>query len=83
VLSGLAPGETIVTSGQFLLDSESKLKEAVQKMMEVKRAKLKKMEPEEKEVIEDIEIEEDFFKDLEEQEKEPDEDFFKDFEKKS
>jgi Cu(I)/Ag(I) efflux system membrane fusion protein/cobalt-zinc-cadmium efflux system membrane fusion protein len=33
VLSGLAPGETIVTSGQFLLDSESKLKEAVAKMV--------------------------------------------------
>ena len=36
VLVGLAQGETIVTSGQFLLDSESKLKEAVQKMMEVR-----------------------------------------------
>lgn len=34
VLSGLNPGETVVTSGQFLLDSESKLKEAVQKMLE-------------------------------------------------
>ncbi|MCP4105245.1 MAG: efflux RND transporter periplasmic adaptor subunit [Desulfobacteraceae bacterium] len=37
VLAGLEPGETIVTSGQFLLDSESKLKEAVQKMMEAKK----------------------------------------------
>jgi Cu(I)/Ag(I) efflux system membrane fusion protein/cobalt-zinc-cadmium efflux system membrane fusion protein len=83
VLSGLAPGETIVTSGQFLLDSESNLKEAVNKMMEAKRAKLKEMEPEDKEVIEDIEKEEDFFKDLDEQEKEPEEDFFKDLEKKS
>jgi Cu(I)/Ag(I) efflux system membrane fusion protein/cobalt-zinc-cadmium efflux system membrane fusion protein len=34
VLAGLFEGETVVTSGQFLLDSESKLKEAVQKMME-------------------------------------------------
>lgn len=34
ILSGLAPGETVVTSGQFLLDSESKLKEAVAKMTE-------------------------------------------------
>jgi len=34
VLSGVKPGETVVTSGQFLLDSESKLKEAVQKMLE-------------------------------------------------
>ena len=36
VLVGLSQGETIVTSGQFLLDSESKLKEAVQKMMEAR-----------------------------------------------
>lgn len=33
VISGLTPEETIVTSGQFLLDSESQLKEAVQKML--------------------------------------------------
>jgi len=33
VLNGVEPGETVVTSGQFLLDSESKLKEAVQKML--------------------------------------------------
>ncbi|MCI0629680.1 MAG: efflux RND transporter periplasmic adaptor subunit, partial [Phycisphaerales bacterium] len=31
VLSGLAPGEAVVTSGQFLLDSESRMKEAIQK----------------------------------------------------
>lgn len=31
VQSGLQPGETVVTSGQFLLDSESRLKEAVAK----------------------------------------------------
>ena len=30
---GLAPGETVVTSGQFLIDSESRLREAVQKMI--------------------------------------------------
>jgi len=41
ILSGVAPGETVVTSGQFLLDSESKLKEAVQKMMEAKSPKPK------------------------------------------
>jgi hypothetical protein len=46
-------------------------------MMEAKRAKLKEMEPEDKEVIEDIEKEEDFFKDLDEQEKEPEEDFYR------
>jgi multidrug efflux pump subunit AcrA (membrane-fusion protein)/rubrerythrin len=32
VLSGLDEGERIVTSGQFLLDSESQLREAIQKM---------------------------------------------------
>jgi RND family efflux transporter MFP subunit len=32
VISGLTEGERIVTSGQFLLDSESQLREAIQKM---------------------------------------------------
>jgi rubrerythrin len=32
VLTGLSEGERIVTSGQFLLDSESQLREAIQKM---------------------------------------------------
>jgi membrane fusion protein, copper/silver efflux system len=32
VLSGLAPGETVVTSGQFLLDVESRTLEAIQKL---------------------------------------------------
>ncbi len=36
VLSGLREGEIVVTSGQFLLDSESQLREAVQKMLEPK-----------------------------------------------
>lgn len=34
ILEGLLPGETIVTSGQFLLDSESRLKEAIQKHLQ-------------------------------------------------
>lgn len=34
VLAGLAPGEQVVTSGQFLLDSESRLREAIQKQMQ-------------------------------------------------
>jgi RND family efflux transporter MFP subunit len=33
VLSGLKEGERVVTSGQFMLDSESQLREAIQKMM--------------------------------------------------
>ena len=32
VLSGLREGERVVTSGQFMLDSESQLREAIQKM---------------------------------------------------
>ncbi len=32
ILSGLTEGERIVTSGQFLLDSESQLRQAIQKM---------------------------------------------------
>ncbi len=38
VVSGLAEGERIVTSGQFLLDSESQLREAIQKMSSPKTA---------------------------------------------
>jgi len=34
VLEGLREGETIVVSGQFMLDSESRLREAIQKMLE-------------------------------------------------
>ena len=34
VLSGLNPGEHVVTSGQFMLDSESQLREAIQKMQQ-------------------------------------------------
>jgi RND family efflux transporter MFP subunit len=34
IRSGLAIGEEVVTSAQFMLDSESKLREAIQKMME-------------------------------------------------
>ena len=74
VLGGLASGDIVVTSGQFLLDSESKLKEAVQKMAE---RKLAKPRPVESEKAPDKEIE-DFFKEL----KKPDENFFKDLRKK-
>ncbi len=38
VLSGLKEGEEIVVSAQFMLDSESRLREAVQKMLAVKSA---------------------------------------------
>ena len=75
ILTGLAAGETVVTSGQFLLDSESKLKEAVQKMLEAKREKSKEVETGEEDFFEDMETEEDFFKDMEDED-----DFFKDME---
>ncbi len=38
VLNGVSEGERIVTSGQFMLDSESQLREAIQKMLEPKQA---------------------------------------------
>jgi Cu(I)/Ag(I) efflux system membrane fusion protein/cobalt-zinc-cadmium efflux system membrane fusion protein len=38
VLSGLQPGEQIVTSAQFLFDSESRLQEAIQKMLQQKQS---------------------------------------------
>ena len=38
VLSGVSEGERIVTSGQFMLDSESQLREAIQKMLEPNKA---------------------------------------------
>jgi RND family efflux transporter MFP subunit len=36
VLSGVSAGERVVTSGQFLLDSESQLREAIEKMRQQK-----------------------------------------------
>ncbi|MBL8765269.1 MAG: efflux RND transporter periplasmic adaptor subunit [Phycisphaerae bacterium] len=36
VVEGLSPGEAVVTSGQFLLDSESRLREAIQKYLNQK-----------------------------------------------
>ena len=35
VLAGVAPGEEVVISSQFLIDSESKLREATSKMLEI------------------------------------------------
>ncbi len=79
VLSGLAPGEEVVTSGQFLLDSESKLQEAVQKMMAVQPGPEETPAPEEDDFFSDMEsdAEDAFFDDMTEK---PEEDFFSDFE---
>jgi Cu(I)/Ag(I) efflux system membrane fusion protein len=38
VLDGLAPGEQVVTSSQFLIDSESRLREATAKMLDAQPA---------------------------------------------
>lgn len=40
ILSGLSENEEVVTSGQFLLDSESRLREAVQKFLKEKQETL-------------------------------------------
>ncbi len=48
VLSGLLEGEKIVTSGQFMLDSESRLQEAIQKMLKERQQKPRSMETPEK-----------------------------------
>jgi RND family efflux transporter MFP subunit len=46
VLSGLAPGEQVVVSGQFLLDAESRMKEAIQRFLQQKSLPLGGSEPE-------------------------------------
>lgn len=68
-LAGLAPGDVVVTSGQFLLDSESKLQEAVQKMIEVSMASAGPGQNAD---------EDDFFGDMDD---DPEDDFFTDMEK--
>jgi Cu(I)/Ag(I) efflux system membrane fusion protein/cobalt-zinc-cadmium efflux system membrane fusion protein len=88
ILAGLAPGEKVVTSGHFLLDSESKLKEAVAKMMAPdeekntgKEAKKTEKEKRDHEDGSDFEMEDEnsFFKDLEPSET-SEVDFFEDLE---
>lgn len=37
IIEGLAPGESVVVSGQFLLDSESRLREAIRKFLHEKQ----------------------------------------------
>lgn len=57
ILTGIAPNELVVTSGQFLLDSESKLKEAVNKMLEADQ-------PEKDPKDSEPDNEDDFFNDM-------------------
>ncbi len=42
ILSGLDEGDQVVTSAQFLIDSESKLKEAINKMLAARQAKMER-----------------------------------------
>jgi Cu(I)/Ag(I) efflux system membrane fusion protein/cobalt-zinc-cadmium efflux system membrane fusion protein len=73
VLTGLAAGENVVVSGQFLLDSESRLKEAIQKMMTARSGAGEKTDQasgtDENGFFEDMEAggstEDDFFTDME------------------
>lgn len=46
IRDGLKPGETIVLSGQFLLDSESRLQEGIAKMLANRKAGQSQEEPE-------------------------------------
>jgi RND family efflux transporter MFP subunit len=46
VLSGLAPGEQVVVSGQFLLDAESRMKEAIQRFLQEKSLPAGRARPE-------------------------------------
>jgi RND family efflux transporter MFP subunit len=45
IKSGLTEGEKVVTSGQFLIDSESNLKEAINRMIEARKPSGKKETP--------------------------------------
>ena len=68
ILSGLAQNDRVVISGQFLLDSESKLREAIQKMIESKSVPAEK------------ENQDDFLDDMETDDMKTKDNFFKDME---
>ena len=81
-LTGLAPGDVVVTSGQFLLDSESKLQEAVQKMIQAKMMSTKPPKDSGDDFFRDMKKpadDGDFFKDMKSPETD---DFFKDMKSK-
>ena len=63
ILSGLAQDDMVVVSGQFLLDSESKLREAIQKMIDSKSAPADKENKDD--FFDDMETKDSFFKDME------------------
>jgi Cu(I)/Ag(I) efflux system membrane fusion protein/cobalt-zinc-cadmium efflux system membrane fusion protein len=78
VIAGVAPKDRVVTSGQFLLDSESKLKEAVQKMMDApNKPASKTIENQSDDFFDGMQNENDnFFRDMESET----DDFFDDME---
>ena len=48
IIAGLEEGQRIVTSAQFLLDSESRLRGAIQKMLEAKKVKAEELKIEDR-----------------------------------
>ncbi|WP_300458347.1 efflux RND transporter periplasmic adaptor subunit [Desulfobacula sp.] len=64
ILSGLTPADRVVISGQFLLDSESKLREAIQKMIDAKPAPEAEDKATDDDFFKDMETTDDFFKDM-------------------
>jgi Cu(I)/Ag(I) efflux system membrane fusion protein/cobalt-zinc-cadmium efflux system membrane fusion protein len=57
ILEGLSEGEPIVVSAQFMLDSESRLREAVQKMLSVRNGEIKTKKQKDDLNIEEITME--------------------------
>ncbi|MDA8139842.1 MAG: efflux RND transporter periplasmic adaptor subunit [Desulfobacteraceae bacterium] len=57
VLKGLKEGEKIVVSGQFMLDSESRLREAIQKMLEPQKAESQAEDLDKKNMTKDDDLE--------------------------
>ncbi len=56
ILAGVKEGEDVVTSAQFLIDSESKLREAAAKMMEVKKPTVANPRPDMDEASRDMDM---------------------------
>jgi Cu(I)/Ag(I) efflux system membrane fusion protein/cobalt-zinc-cadmium efflux system membrane fusion protein len=73
VLTGLAEGDDVVVSGQFLLDSESRLKEAIQKMMTARSGEADSTGPDTD--VSDTAHPDGFFEDMDDT---AEDDFFKD-----
>ncbi len=64
ILAGVKEGEDVVTSAQFLIDSESKLREAAAKMMEVKKPTIANPRPDMDEATRDVDMKDMSMKDM-------------------